>query len=144
MYSLSPVKRDGLTFSRSDLVDIIFGVLEFDKGRPGRIFEAIFYPGKLGHSVQSVLVVLRDMRIIKTYPSAVPPGAWTEDVVRRVIRNLISTGQLNMNVDGVLLLPPEERDAPVERFMGSYYATDEEGHIHGPFAKEEEALQCLA
>lgn len=104
------------------LLEVICSTLHYDSGRGG-------------HSIESLLYVLRAMQII----SANPPWHdrhWSENEVRIVIAELLADGALDLSASGLLFFPPDEPDPIVEYFRGDWYVTTE-GQIVGPLKAEE-------
>lgn len=123
---------DIVRFSRSDLVDVVFKTLEYDKHR-------------MRHSVDSLLRELAAMGVMRTgagLTERYERGTWYIDAVRRVIVSLIESGQLDMDIDGHLSPGPETPEPIIEQFQGSYF-TVKDGRVAGPFATSEGAILAL-
>lgn len=116
-----------LSFSRRDVVDVIFASLEWDKARHG-------------HTVESLIALLTRMGIVCPYA----PLNWTPLQVRLIIAALLDHGQLDMRTDGTLFIPVATPDPAIECFLGSWYVTMQNGLVKGPYNSATEAHNVYA
>lgn len=107
--------------AQKDLVTLIVNTIAYDAGRGG-------------HTAETLVAALRDMRVIKDNP---------ETTVRICIASLLQTGKLDMRTDGTLLLPEELPEQDVELFHGFWWSVVTGRRIGGPFCSKGEALVDL-